>query len=337
MFGVDTTLIGFIVLVAIAVGGLAYALLFDRIVSEKKSDERLNAVKTAATGTVAKHAVRDRHAEAAKRRKSVETSLKDLEAKQKQREKNFKSPPIKMLLMQAGLKISIQQYYLISVACGLAFTVLSLFMGAPAYLAPGAFLAGALGLPRWGILFIRGRRVKAFLKEFPNAIDVIVRAVKSGLPLNDGLRLIAHEAREPVKTEFRRIIEAQQLGLSIPDATARMPEYMPCPEANFFAIVIQIQAQAGGNLSEALGNLSKVLRDRKKMKDKADAMSMEAKASAAIIGSLPFIVCLLVYLTSPDYITLLFTTETGNFILGVSGVWMSIGIFVMKKMINFKI
>ncbi|MGH6763257.1 MAG: type II secretion system F family protein [Phyllobacterium sp.] len=337
MFGVDTTLIGFIALVAVAVGGLAYALLFDRIVSEKKSDARLSAVKTSATDSMTKHVVRDRQAEAAKRRKSVETSLKDLEAKQKQREKNFKSPPIKMLLMQAGLRISIQQYYLISFACGLALTVLSLFMGAPVYLAPGAFLAGALGLPRWGVLFMRARRVKAFLKEFPNAIDVIVRAVKSGLPLNDGLRLIAHEAREPVRTEFRRIIEAQQMGLSIPEATGRMPEYMPCPEANFFAIVIQIQAQAGGNLSEALGNLSKVLRDRKKMKDKADAMSMEAKASAAIIGSLPFIVCLLVYLTSPDYIALLFTTDTGNFVLGVSGVWMSIGIFVMKKMINFKI
>lgn len=337
MFGIDTTMIVFVALVAFAVSGIAYAVLFDSIATEKKTGERLNAVKLAAVDNLARHAVRDRQLEAAKRRKSVEVSLKDLEARQKQREKNVHAPPIKMLLKQAGLKLSMRQYYLVCFACGLGATLLALGLGAPAYLAPGAFAAGVFGIPRWWVLFMRGRRIKAFLKEFPNAIDVIVRAVRSGLPLNDGLRLIALEAREPVRTEFRRIIEAQQLGVSVPDATSRMPEYMPCPEANFFAIVIQIQSQAGGNLSEALGNLSKVLRERKKMKDKADAMSMEAKASAAIIGALPFIVCLLVYLSSPDYIALLFTTDTGNFLLGVAAVWMSIGIFVMKKMINFKI
>ena len=168
-------------------------------------------------------------------------------------------------------------------------------------------------------------------------IDVIVRAIKSGLPLNDGLRLIASEAREPVKSEFRHIIEAQQLGLSTPEACARLHQTMPLPEANFFAIVIQIQASAGGNLAEALGNLSRVLRDRKKMKAKVAAMSMEAKASAAIIAALPFIVTILVYMTSPEYILLLFTTNTGNLILGVSAVWMAIGVFVMRQMINFEV
>jgi tight adherence protein B len=198
-------------------------------------------------------------------------------------------------------------------------------------------LVGAVGLPRWFVSFRRSRRVKAFLDEFPNALDVIVRAVKSGLPLNDGVRLIANESPEPVKTEFRRIVESQQLGLSIPEAAMRMSETMPCPEANFFGIVIQIQSQAGGNLSEALGNLSRVLRDRKKMKAKVQALSMEAKASAAIIGALPFIVAFLVYLSSPNYIMPLFTTSTGHLILGVSGLWMSIGIFVMKRMMNFEV
>jgi tight adherence protein B len=198
-------------------------------------------------------------------------------------------------------------------------------------------LAGAFGLPRWFVSFRRTRRVKGFLAEFPNALDVIVRAVKSGLPLNDGIRLIASEAQEPVKTEFRRIVESQQVGMSIPDAALRMQETMPCPEAGFFGIVIQIQSQAGGNLSEALGNLSRVLRDRKKMKAKVQALSMEAKASAAIIGALPFIVALMVYLSSPNYIMPLFTTSTGHLILGVSGIWMSIGIFVMRKMMNFDV
>ena len=149
--------------------------------------------------------------------------------------------------------------------------------------------------------------MKAFLNEFPNALDVMVRSIKSGLPLNDAMRLIASDGQEPVKTEFRRVIESQQMGMSVPDACARMHHSIPLPEANFFAIVIAIQAQAGGNLSEALGNLSRVLRERKKMKAKVQALSMEAKASAAIIGALPFIVAILVYLTSPHYMMILFT------------------------------
>ncbi len=210
-------------------------------------------------------------------------------------------------------------------------------LGAPLIVLPGALMVGALGLPRWFVAFRRARRVKAFLNEFPNALDVIVRAVKSGLPLNDGVRLIANEAQEPVKTEFRHIVEAQQLGMSIPEAALRMPETMPCTEANFFGIVIQIQQQAGGNLSEALANLSRVIRDRKKMKAKVAALSMEAKASAVIIGALPFVVAFLVYLSSPNYIMPLFTTSTGHLIIGVSFVWMMMGIFVMRKMMNFDV
>ena len=176
------------------------------------------------------------------------------------------------------------------------------------------------------VKFRKARRIKRFLSEFPNALDIIVRAVKSGLPLNDGIRLIASKSQEPVRTEFRRIVEAQQVGLSIPEATLRMVDTMPCPEASFFGIVIQIQSQAGGNLAEALGNLSRVLRDRKKMKAKVQALSMEAKASAAIIGALPFIVTFLIYLSSPAYIMLLFTEQAGHIIIGISLFWMSIGI-----------
>ena len=125
--------------------------------------------------------------------------------------------------------------------------------------------------------------------------------------------------------------------MSIPEAAMRMQQTMPCAEASFFGIVIQIQQQAGGNLSEALGNLSRVLRDRKKMKMKVAALSMEAKASAVIIGILPFMVAFLVYLSSPNYIMPLFTTPTGHMLLGIAGVWMSMGIFVMKKMMSFEV
>jgi len=199
-----------------------------------------------------------------------------------------------------------------------------------------AFIAGA-GLPRWFIGFLVKRRQNKFLEEFPNALDVMVRSIKSGLPLTDALRLIAAEGQEPVRTEFRKIVESQQVGLSVSDACARMFTSIPLQEVNFFAIVIAIQSQAGGNLSEALGNLSRVLRERRKMRAKVGALSMEAKASAAIIGALPFIVTLLVYLTSPEYIMVLFQDPRGHLILGISGVWMSIGILVMRNMINFDI
>ena len=337
MFGIDNTVLAFVVLAGLSAGGLAYAFLFSRVENEKKAGKRLESVKKADTDRAVVKASRDRLAEAAKRRKSVQDSLKDLEDRQKARDVTTRKPPLKVQLRQAGLDLPMQRFYLYSVICGLLLAIVVFILGAPLLVVPGALLAGIFGLPRWFVSFKRGRRVKAFLNEFPNSLDIIVRAVKSGLPLNDGVRLIAAESPEPVKTEFRRIVEAQQLGLSLPEAALRMQETMPCPEAGFFGIVIQIQSQAGGNLSEALGNLSKVLRDRKKMKAKVQALSMEAKASAAIIGALPFIVAFLVYLSSPNYIMPLFTTSTGHLILIVSAIWMSMGIFVMRKMMNFDI
>lgn len=333
----DLNLILFVLLAASAAGGLAYVLLFNSIENEQKAGRRLDMIKSAETDRAAIKASRDRLAEAAKRRKSIQDSLVDLDKKQKQIDQRMRKPPIKTQIKQAGLTLSIERFYVYSVLSGVVVTFLALIFGAPLILLPGAFLAGVFGLPRWVIGFIRGRRMKAFLNEFPNALDILVRAVKSGLPLNDGVRLIANESPEPVRGEFRRIVEAQQIGLSLPEASLRMQETMPCPEAGFFGIVIQIQSQAGGNLSEALGNLSRVLRDRKKMKAKVQALSMEAKASAVIIGSLPFAVALLVYLTSPNYIAPLFTTSTGNLILLVAGIWMSMGIFVMRKMMNFDV
>ncbi|TGQ64989.1 MAG: type II secretion system F family protein [Mesorhizobium sp.] len=337
MFGIDGTVLAFVVLAGFSAGAVAYALLFTQISNEKQAGKRLETIKSAETDRNVVKASRDRVAEAAKRRKSVQDSLKELDEKQKTKDNAIKKPPLKVQLRQAGLKVPIERFYIYSAVCGLALTILAFAVGAPMIVLPGILLAGALGLPRWFVSFRRARRVKAFLNEFPNALDIIVRAVKSGLPLNDAVRLIANESPEPVKGEFRRIVDSQQMGLSIPDATLRMPETMPCTEASFFGIVIQIQSQAGGNLSEALGNLSRVLRDRKKMKAKVQALSMEAKASAAIIGALPFIVAFLVYLSSPNYMLPLFTTSIGNLILGVSGVWMSIGIFVMRKMMNFEV
>jgi Flp pilus assembly protein TadB len=201
--------------------------------------------------------------------------------------------------------------------------------------AVGMAFAAGFGLPRWVLKFLKKRREEAFLKALPDAVDVIVRGIKAGLPLFESIKVVAAEAPEPLKGEFISIIETQAIGMPLGDACARLYERMPVPEANFFGIVIAIQQKSGGNLSEALGNLSKVLRDRKKMKEKIQAMSMEAKASAGIIGALPPIVMILVYITTPDYISLLWTHPTGQLMLVGCVLWMSMGIMVMKKMINF--
>ncbi|MFE0013582.1 type II secretion system F family protein [Mesorhizobium sp. NPDC059054] len=337
MFGIDSTVLIFILLAGTSAGAIAYALMFNRMSAEKQVGKRLEVIKAAESDRAVVKAARDKMNEAARRRKSLQDTLKDLDEKQKTTTRTIKSPPLRIQIRQAGLTMTMERFYVYSAICGVVLGLLVFVAGAPLFAVPAAVLVGGLGLPRWFISFRRARRVKAFLNEFPNALDVIVRAVKSGLPLNDGIRLIANEAAEPVKSEFRRIVDAQQMGLSIPDAASRMPETMPCAEAGFFGIVIQIQAQAGGNLSEALGNLSRVLRDRKKMKAKVQALSMEAKASAAIIGALPFIVAFLVYLTSPNYLMPLFTTSTGHLVLGVSAVWMSFGILVMRRMMNIEV
>jgi tight adherence protein B len=336
MFGIDITILAIVGLVALATAGLAYGVLFSRIETEKKAESRVRKVKSAETDRVKMKQARDRMSEMSKRRKSVQDSLKDLEKKQ-QEKASRKTPAMKVRLIQAGLSISVPQFYMISFVLGVFIAFLVFVSTANPLVAAGLLIVVTAGLPRWLVNFLIKRRCKQFLEEFPNALDVMVRSIKSGLPLNDAIRLIANDGQEPVKAEFKRVIEAQQLGLNIPEACARMINTVPLPEVNFFSVVIAIQAQAGGNLSEAIGNLSKVLRERRKMKSKVQALSMEAKASACIIGALPFIVAFLVYTTSPDYMMILFTDPRGHMIMAASGVWMSIGIWVMRNMINFDI
>jgi tight adherence protein B len=307
-------------------GAIAWVLLYPYLSGEKEAEKRLQSVAKPglANVKVSARAVKTR-------REQVEATLKDLEA----RRKKSSSPPLSIRLTQAGLTWSKQQFYIVSAVFG-AF-VFGAAMLLDTGLLPAALLAFAagFGLPRWALSYLKKRRETRFLDQFPDAIDVIVRGIKAGLPLGDSLRALATDAPEPILSEFRHILETQAVGVPLGDACAKLFERMPLPEANFFAIVISIQQKSGGNLSEALGNLSKVLRDRKRMKGKIKAMSTEAKASAAIIGALPVAVMAIVYITSPDYITLLWTERLGQLMLAGSAVWMLMGIMVMRKMINF--
>jgi tight adherence protein B len=320
--------LAFTFLITVAVGGVAYVFLYPRLSGEKRVEQRMRDISSD-QGEVRR--ARKTVDPAATRRQVVEDTLKQLE----ERRKNAKRPPLGIRLQRAGLGWSKRRFWITSACAGLVTLVVSWLMGAPLYAAAIIALAAGLAAPRWVLSFLRARRENRFLEELPNAVDVIVRGVKAGLPIGDCIRIIASETQEPVKSEFRAIAEAAAMGIPLGDAAAKLHERMPLPEANFFGIVVAIQQKAGGSLSEALGNLSRVLRDRKKMKAKIKSMSMEAKASAAIIGSLPLAVMLLVYLTSPNYIELLWTHPTGHLMLFASGVWMTIGILVMRKMINF--
>jgi tight adherence protein B len=312
-------------LAATAIGGLAWVFLYPLLSGEKKAEARRASVSK--SEPVARQTDKAQRS----RREQVEGSLKEVDAR-RQKEKKVS---LSVRLTQAGLDWSTRKFMIISGLLGLTFFAAAFMVSGGLLGAVGLGFAAGFGLPRWILGFLKKRREKKFLKALPDAVDVIVRGIKAGLPLFESIKVVAADAPEPLKGEFIAIIETQAIGMPLGEACARLFDRMPLPEANFFGIVIAIQQKSGGNLSEALGNLSKVLRDRKKMSEKIQAMSMEAKASAGIIGSLPPIVMLLVYLTTPDYISLLWTHPTGQLMLCGCMFWMSCGIFVMKKMINF--
>jgi tight adherence protein B len=315
------------VMFALALGGAVYAFAG----GDEKTQKRVAAV--ARPGGKARGAGPAPET-AAQKRKNVAAMLKDVE---KNRAAKKEKPTMRRRLEQAGFpKTSPKSFWMIcGIVAAMAASLAIATHQKPLVIALAVFVMG-LGLPRWVLGFLTNRRKKKFTEHFAPAIDVIVRSVKSGLPTNDALRIVARESPYPVGDEFNNLVESLKVGVTLEQALKRMMESMPTPEVGFFAIVMTIQAKSGGNLSEALGNLAFVLRDRKRLQGKIRAMSSEAKASAWIIGSLPPAVMGIVYMTTPEYIGKLFTEKAGNLMLAGCVIWMSIGVFVMKKMIDFK-
>lgn len=271
---------------------------------------------------------------AIQKRKQVQDSLKELEDRQKAERK--KSLTLRARLEQAGLKWSPAKFWIVSAILGGVAVLLTLVTRQHILLVLAAGVVAGLGLPRWFLGMARGRRQKKFTANFADALDVIVRGIKSGLPLNECLKIIAREGESPVKEEFQTLVEGIAVGVDTDEGLRRMLRRIPLSELSFFAIVLSIQSKTGGNLAEALNNLSGVLRARKMMREKVSALSSEAKASAMIIGSLPPGVATMVTIISPEYMMPLFTTPMGQLLLLGGMTWMGIGIFVMRGMINFK-
>lgn len=319
----------FVALVALAIAGVVYALLMPYMSGEREKEKRVQGVtenRTRKLGTISNDPQ-------SSRKKSVADTLKEIDSRAKAREKIT----LRLQLQRAGLQVTPRDFYIASAICGVVcFGIFYGGLNAPIMGGIVAAFIGAMGLPRWFLGKLVKRRQAKFLGELANAIDVVVRGVKSGLPLNECLQVIARESPEPLAGEFREVVEQQRLGVTLGEALDRMCDRLPLAEVRFLAIVIGIQQQAGGNLSEALSNLSGVLRDRFRMQMKIKALSAEAKASAMVLASLPPGVMFMVYLTSPDYIMPLFTTLMGKFMIAVGACWMLMGVLVMRKMINFK-
>jgi tight adherence protein B len=329
----DLMMYGMMLLGAVSVVTIIFVLLNPYISGEKRAESRLQGVSEGAR-TVRSGSAGKIEEAANSRKQQVAQTLQDLEDKQKE----VKKVTMRQRLQRAGLDIDVRSFWIASAICGLVCCGLALMLAPDAtFVIPAAVgFAGAFGLPRYIVGYLTKKRQKKFLNNFAGAIDVIIRGVKTGLPLNECLGIIARETEDPIGGEFRDVVEQQRVGVPLAECFERMMTRMPLPEVRFFSIVIAIQSQAGGNLSEALGNLSQVLRDRVRMQQRIKSLSSEAKASAMVLGSLPFIVMLLVYLTTPDYISTLWTTQTGQFVMLVAAFWMSCGMLMMRKMINFK-
>lgn len=238
-------------------------------------------------------------------------------------------------LKRAGLRMELHHYLALNAGLA-ALGVLFAWLGhLPTLAMPIFATVVGIGLPKMVVSFLANRRTNRFTGQFAEALDVIVRGLRTGLPLGECMTAIGNDMPAPLGAEFRLITENQRLGLSPKEALERAVEHMPTADFKYFAIVLAIQQQTGGNLAETLAKLADLLRARKRMRDKIRAFSAEAKASAFIIGSLPVVVALLMLLVGRDYVMLLFTTELGQLLVAVGVVMMVSGALVMRKMINF--
>ncbi len=248
-----------------------------------------------------------------------------------------KKDRLRLRLQQTGKKWTLKQYGNVSAGIFTVAAALLLIKGAPLYLAAvfGSFLA--IALPHYLVGFFIKRRVNNFTKNFPDAIELLVRGLKSGLPVSETLGVVAKEIPGSVGEEFKMVTEKIKIGKTMEDSLQETADRMGTAEFQFFVITLAIQRETGGNLAETLSNLADVLRKRAQMKLKIRAMSSESKASAYIVGSLPFFVFTMVWWVNPEYLAGFFY-EPRLMIAGIGGaIWMSLGVFIMAKMVSFEI
>ncbi|MDM7955034.1 type II secretion system F family protein [Blastomonas sp.] len=285
-------------------------------------------------------AVRERYSENASAK--VEAQMRKAIANRKPRfnqtgEDLTKVQMLARRLAMTGKNWTVMQFAQMVIGLGLAVALLVYLRSG--HLVMSLFIGSALGfgLPHMVVGHFIKRRLNGFTKNFPDAIDLLVRGLRSGLPVTETLQVVAKEIPGPVGEEFKLVTERIKIGRSMEDALQESANRLQTPEFNFFCITLAIQRETGGNLAETLSNLGAVLRSRAQMKLKIRALSSESKASAYIVGSLPFLVFIMIWWVNPDYLAGFFSEER-LMIAGLGGLlWMSIGVFIMAKMVSFEI
>ncbi len=316
------------ILLVLVVAGIVIALMMNREAERKK--RMMSVIKGQSSGGEAKVDEKDLQN---KRRAEIAKKLKD----EKEEEKEKSKTTLGMLLEQAGVSWSPMHYWIFSFISMVVFVVCAKFMGQSPMIIGLAAIIGLLGFPRLVIKKLAAKRQKDFLTEFPDALEATVRLLKAGMPVSEAISMISKEFEGPVGDEMSRIYDKQKIGVPLHEAAQDAMRRMPLPEMQMFATGLSIQAQTGSSLSEVLMNLSGVIRARFKLKRKIKALSSEAIASAGIIACLPVIVTLGMYFLNYEYLSVMFTTKTGNYMLTGAIAWMGVGVLIMKQMINFRV
>ena len=318
--------IALVVLLASFVVGIAVLAMYSYITEERQADLRRKAIIEAGKG--------GKNAGISNRsREAISKKIKEMEERHKNREKLSLSQKIQ----QAGITITEQQFYVASAISGIVASLPVYMLFGSAIAAAGVGVIAGVGIGQFIVNTLRQNRLEKFFNDFPNALDVVVRGVSAGLPLIDCLRVIATDSEDPIRSEIATVLHGTTLGLTLPEAIQKLAERVPIPEISFFSVVITIQSKSGGNLAEALANLSKVIRDRKKLRAKANALAQEAKTMATILGALPFLVFFANYYLNPEYIEPLYATSMGRWAVFGCLMWMLTGALIIRKMIRFDI
>lgn len=321
-----------ILLVVVVVGGIVGIVLMLQNQEDAARKKRMSIISGQGVG---RNDVNDKDVKG-KRLADLARKLKD-QKDDEQKKAQSKKATIRDMMIYAGINMPQSTFWIASLIAGVVTGGIFLLMGLSKIVAIMGVLIGFFGLPRFVLRHMARRRQKKFLEDFADALESMVRLLKAGMPVGEAISMVAREFTGPLGEEMGKVYESQRIGVPLSEAILDCARRMPLPEVQMFSTGIVIQQQTGSSLSDVLMNLAALIRARFRLRRKVQALSAEAKASAMIIGALPVFVSAGLYFINPEYIGLLFTTSSGKFYLTCAVIWMSIGVVVMKQMINFKV
>jgi len=321
------------VLVLLAVLAIAGAFAASVNKRQQQRNRALSVITRAGAGGEG-----DKGKQTQRQRADIARKLKDANKEEEKKKKEKDKVTVREMMQQAGIDAPVSRFWIASAIFGIVtWSVLSMLTSWPQIAVVFTTFTAFLGVPRLVLKRKAASRQKKFLAEFPDALDGCVRLLQSGMPISEAIAMVSREYTGPLKEEMMRIYDNQRVGTPLGQAAKETTKRIPLTEVHMFATALQIQSETGSSLSEVLSNLSNVIRQRFRLRRKIQALSSEAKSSAAIIGALPFLVSFGLWCVNPKYMEPLFYTAKGHVFLGGCAFWMSCGIMIMRQMINFRI